>query len=71
MYYAVFHYGPRWRIEERTTIVAGGPATERVVHDETPAAASEAEVAAIATYFQTHDVPAADIPALEIVPPDR
>jgi hypothetical protein len=23
MYYAVFHYGPRWRVEERTTIVAG------------------------------------------------
>jgi mono/diheme cytochrome c family protein len=71
MYYAVFHYGPRWQIEERTTIVAGQRQTERTIRDETPAAATEAEVAAIARYFQTHDVAAEDIPTLEIDSPDR
>ncbi len=71
MYYAVFHYGPRWRIEERTTIVAGERQTERTIRDETPAAPTEAEVAAIARYFRTHDVAAEDIPTLEIDSPDR
>ena len=71
MYYAVFHYGPRWRVEERTTIVAGTAQTERIVRDETPAAATEAEVAAIARYFATRDVAAADIPTLEIDSQER
>jgi hypothetical protein len=71
MYYAVFHYGPRWQIEELTTIVAGQRQTERTIRDETPAAATEAEVAAIARYFQTHDVAAEDIPTLEIDSQDR
>ena len=71
MYYAVFHFGPRWRVEERTTIVAGTTQTERIVRDETPAAATEAEVAAIERYFATHDVAADDIPTLEIPPPER
>ena len=70
MYYAVFHFGPRWRIEERTTIVAGTAQTERLVRDETPAAATEAEVAAIARYFASHDVASEDIPTLEITPPE-
>ena len=70
MYYAVFHFGPRWRVETRTTIVAGTAQTERLVRDETPAAATEAEVAAIARYFATHDVAAEDIPTLEITPPE-
>jgi hypothetical protein len=71
MYYAVFHYGPRWHVEERTTIVAGERQIERVVRDETPAAATEAEVAAIARYFATHEVAAEDIPTLEIDPQER
>jgi hypothetical protein len=66
MYYAVFHYGPRWRIEERTTIVAGTAQTERFVRDETPAAPKEAEAAAVARYFESHDVAAEDIPTLEL-----
>jgi hypothetical protein len=70
MYYAVFHFGPRWRVETRTTIVAGTAQTERLVRDETPAAATEAEVAAIARYFASHDVAAEDIPTLEITPPE-
>jgi hypothetical protein len=71
MYYAVFHYGPRWHVEERTTIVAGTPRTERIVSDETPAAATEAQVEAIERYFATHDVAAEDIPTLEIDSPER
>jgi hypothetical protein len=66
MYYAVFHFGPRWHVEERTTLVAGTPHVERVVRDETPAPPTEAEVAAIVDYFVTHDVAAADIPTLTI-----
>lgn len=66
MYYAVFHYGPRWRIEERASVVAGATRVERVMHDETPAAASEADAAAIARYFETNVVAADDIPTLAI-----
>jgi len=69
MYYAVFHYGPRWRLEERTTLVAGRPRRETVAVDEPPRVATEAEVALIARYFETHDVSAADIPTLELVGP--
>jgi hypothetical protein len=66
MYYAVFHFGPRWHVEDRTTLVAGQPHVERVVRDETPAPPTEAEVAAVVDYFATHDVPAEDIPTLTI-----
>lgn len=71
MYYAVSHYGPRWRVEERTTIVAGTARTERFVSDETPAAPNETEAAAVARYFESHDVAAEDIPALEIDSQER
>ena len=66
MYYAVFHYGPRWRLEERTTLVADGPRRETVAVDEPAPVATEAEVARIARYFETHDVSAEDIPTLMI-----
>lgn len=66
LYYAVFHFGPRWRVEERKSIVAGRPATERVVHDETPAPPTAAEAAAIERYFEMHAVDAAAIPTLRI-----
>ena len=69
MYYAVFHFGPRWRVEERRTIVAGASTVERVVHDETPPSPSPAEAEAIARWFAAHDVPAEAIPDLK-VPPD-
>lgn len=70
MYYAVFHFGPRWRVETRTTLVAGTPRTERFVHDETPAAATAAQVKAIERYFERHDVAAEAIPTLEIGSPE-
>jgi len=70
MYYAVYHFGPRWRVETRTTIVAGGPRTERLVHDETPTAATAAQVRAIEHYFERHDVAADAIPTLEIPSPE-
>ncbi len=66
MYYAVWHFGPRWRIEERKTIVAGRPQVERVVHDETPPRPTAAQAAAVDRYFATHDVDAEAIPTLAI-----
>lgn len=66
MYYAVFHFGPRWHVEEHSTIVAGRPRVEVVVRDDTAAPPSDAEVAAVIDYFATHEVAAEDIPTLEI-----
>ncbi|MFM8436622.1 MAG: DUF1353 domain-containing protein [Planctomycetia bacterium] len=54
MYYAVYHFGPRWRI------------VGRGLRDETPAPPTRRQVAAIAAWFRTHDVDAAEIPTLEI-----
>jgi hypothetical protein len=71
MYYAVFHFGPRWQVGEQTLIVAGQPRKERVVIDETPAAPSAADVEAVERFFATHDVAAEDIPMLSITPADR
>jgi len=70
MYYAVFHFGPRWHVEERTTIVAGRPRLEPIIRDDTPAPPTADDVAAIERYFTTHDVAAEDIPTLEIIDPD-
>jgi hypothetical protein len=66
MYYAVWHFGPRWRVEERRTIVGGRPQVERVVHDETPPQPTAEQAAVIEEYFATHDVDAAAIPTLAI-----
>ena len=66
MYYAVWHFGPRWRIEELRTVVAGRPQVERVVHDETPPQPTAAQAAAVDRYFATHDVDAEAIPTLTI-----
>ena len=71
MYYAVFHFGPRWHVEERTTIVAGRPQLEAVIRDDTPAPPTEAEAAAIVEYFASHEVAAEDIPTLEILVTDE
>jgi len=70
MYYAVFHFGPRWHLEERTTIVAGRPQVEAVVRDDTPAPPTAEEAAAIVDYLATHEVAAEDIPTLEIIDQD-
>ena len=66
MYYAVYHFGPRWTVEERRSIVAGRPHVERVVHDDTPAPPTPAEVAMIEAYFATHDIDPAAVPTLAI-----
>jgi hypothetical protein len=68
MYFAVHHFGPRWRVEERAGIVAGRSVVERTVHDETPAPPSRAVVEAVERYFATHDVEADEIPTLSIPP---
>lgn len=54
MYYAVYHFGPRWRLAGRS------------LRDETPAQPSAADARRVARYFATHDVDAAAIPSLEI-----
>lgn len=54
MYYAVYHFGPRWQ-----------PAG-RGFRDETPPPPTAAEVAATVAYFERNDVPAAAIPALTL-----
>jgi hypothetical protein len=54
MYYAVYHFGPRWRLDGRT------------LRDETPLPPSAREAAAIEAWFQTHDVSDTQIPMLQI-----
>ena len=66
MYYAVFHFGPRWRVEERRSLVAGEAVVERVVLDATPPPPSAADAAAIVRWFAAHDVPAETIPDLKV-----
>ena len=68
MYYAVYHSGPRWSVEERRTIVAGAPVVERLVRDDTPPPPSAATVAAIVAWFAAHDVAAEAIPTLPAPP---
>jgi hypothetical protein len=66
MYYAVYHFGPRWTVEERRSIVAGAPHVERVVRDDTPPPPTAADVRAVEAYFETHDVNADAVPTLVI-----
>lgn len=52
MYYAVYHFGPRWRADGRTLLPeAAAPPTPR-------------QVAAIERWFREHDVDADEIPGL-------
>lgn len=67
MYYAVFHFGPRWHVEERSSLESGVRDVEVIVRDLTPSPPTEADVAAIVAYFSCHDVPAEDIPKLDIL----
>jgi len=66
MYYAVHHFGPRWRTEVRTVVVAGRSLVEEVVVDDSPPAPTPRQAAAVMAYMQEHDVTAADVPALSI-----
>jgi len=54
MYYAVYHFGPRWRLVGRS------------LRDETPPPPTRRQVAAIEDWFRDHDVDAGEIPTLEI-----
>jgi hypothetical protein len=54
MYYAVYHFGPRWRVDGRMLIAA------------TPPPPSPRQVAMIAGWFREHDVDADDIPGLTV-----
>jgi hypothetical protein len=69
MYYAMFHFGPRWHVEEPSSLVAGTRHGEPTIRDVTPAPPSAGDVVAIVDYFSSHDVAAEDIPKLDI--PDR
>jgi hypothetical protein len=54
MYYAVYHFGPRWS------------GTGRQLRDETPPPPSPQQAAAVDRWFQEHDVAADEIPSLVI-----
>ena len=70
MYYAVYHFGPRW--EPAAALLPGTPladalpaaATPEV--DRTPPAPTTADVQAAAAYFASHDPPVAEIPRLQL-----
>lgn len=66
LYYAVYHFGPRWRFVTRTTVVAGRPETVRAAVDDTPPPPTEAQAAAVIAYVEEHDVAADEVPALII-----
>lgn len=67
MYYAMFHFGPRWHVEEPSSLIGGGRLGEAIVRDLTPGPPTEVDVAAIVAYFTSHDVAAEDIPTLDIL----
>jgi len=54
MYYAVYHFGPRWRMDGRMLLAA------------TPPPPSPRQVAAITAWFCEHDVDADEIPRLNL-----
>ena len=70
MYYAMFHFGPRWHVEEPSSLVSDARHGEVTIRDLTPAPPTEANVMAIVEYFSSHDVAAEDIPKLDILDDD-
>jgi hypothetical protein len=66
MYYAVYHFGPRWTFETRATVVGGRPTMARVAVDVTPPQPTDAQAAAVMAYVETHDVAVDAVPALVI-----
>ena len=68
MYYAVHNFGPRWRFEERRTIVAGKAVTARVAVAEPAPEPPPGIATAAQEWFAAHDVAAAAIPSLPVPP---
>jgi hypothetical protein len=69
VFYAVWHFGPRWRFEERRGIVAGRPAVERVAIAELVPEPPPGLPRQVADWFATHDVDPDTIPTLPVPPP--
>lgn len=68
MYYAVWHFGPRWRFEDRRSIVAGRPVVDRVAIDEPMPQVPSGLAQQVADWFAAHDVDADAIPTLPVPP---
>ncbi len=64
MYYAVFHFGPRWEVETTLLVRDGQEVRVKSPRDTTPPPATLADVNAAVAYFATHDPPADEIPAI-------
>ena len=68
MYYAVHHFGPRWRLEERRSVIGGKAVVERVAVAEPVPAPPPGIVEQARDWFAAHDVAADAIPALPVPP---
>ena len=69
MYYAVFHFGPRWEIDTTLLVRDGEELRVDRPPDTTPPPPTAADVAAAVTFFASHDPPATAIPALALLSP--
>ena len=69
MYYAVFHFGPRWEIDTTLLVRDGEELRVDRPRDTTPPPPTAADVAAAVAFFASHDPPATAIPAMALLSP--
>lgn len=66
MYYAVFHFGPRWEVETTLLVRDGREIRLTEPRDISPAPPTPRDVAAAVAYFASHDPPVGAIPTLRV-----
>jgi hypothetical protein len=71
MYYAVFHFGPRWEVETTLLVRDGREIRLTKPRDISPPSPTPLDVAAAVAYFASHDPPVEEIPELELEPAAR